>query len=61
MKEPIFKTYCDQNGCHNFKWKMRQLGDGYKQICPVCGYIWNPIEGMTSQEINQYEMGLDKK
>lgn len=54
MKEPLFKKYCNATQyCTIARIKMVPMGDGYKQVCPVCGHVHDPENGMTLMERNQ--------
>lgn len=56
-REPKFRKYCETRWCSIMpKVELAQKGDGYKQVCPVCGRVYNPMEGMSFYEINQWEM-----
>jgi len=56
MKKPEFKKYCDNGHCYLKQHRLRMLGDGLKQECPVCGAVHDPESDMTVHERNQYEM-----
>ena len=58
--KPIFKKRCENpNSRYCSVWpgvELVQSGDGYKQICPVCGWTHDPEAEMSVTEKNQYEM-----
>lgn len=51
--QPRFRKYCEQGSCRLRQHKLMTI-DNYKQQCPVCSHIYDPFEGMSHSEKNQF-------